>query len=157
MHAQLKAENIRHAHIDADNLDMIYPAENGPELLKRNLTSLVHNYYHFRGCTWFIISGTALVLDFSGILLALADGFGNWPGGRGVDVRPFILTAEDRVIIERLRKREVGSTLDEVLASSVRMATSLEDKEGGSGVRVPTGGQSVQDLATYILENAYWI
>ncbi|KAL2841946.1 hypothetical protein BJX68DRAFT_245005 [Aspergillus pseudodeflectus] len=165
MHAQLNSRGIPHAHIDIDNLDMVYPEESGSELLLRNLTALVSNYYRLRGCQKFILSGTAVVLEHEAIQRVIKDAVQKEAledQDRGSDVGPvemraFILTAGDEVVLDRLLGREVGSTLDAHLASSRRMAGVLERDVGDWGCRVPTRDRNVTDIALQILEEASWI
>ncbi|KAL3442808.1 hypothetical protein BJX65DRAFT_312426 [Aspergillus insuetus] len=165
MHAQLNSRGIPHAHIDGDSLDMIYPAEWGSELLLRNLAAIVGNYYRLRRCRKFILSGTGVVLEREAIRRGIEDVVQkeavedrDQDSGVGpVEMIAFILTAGDEVVFERLRGREVESTLDAHLVSSRRMARVLERKVGDWARRVPTRDRKVTDIALQILEDASWI
>ncbi|KAF1731813.1 hypothetical protein CRV24_008003 [Beauveria bassiana] len=125
MSEQLKRLEMRHAHIDCDNLDAMFPADDGADMLLANLAALWSNYYHLRGVDRLIISGTAAVPD------ALAE--------------------------RRLKQREVGSELSQLLASSRRMAGVLESQVGGWARRVPTDQREVKEVALEILRTAGWI
>ncbi|KAL2862483.1 uncharacterized protein BJX67DRAFT_385621 [Aspergillus lucknowensis] len=161
MHEQLKIRHIPHAHIDGDNMDMIYPEEDGSELFLCNLAAMFENYRRLRGCTRLIISGTAMVLEQDGIRQVIEDGIRRLSGpgeeGSALDMKGFILTGSNAVVAERLEKREVGSALDAHLASTDRMAAVLEDKVGSWAIRVSTDGQRIKDTAGKILEQACWI
>ncbi|GIJ86553.1 hypothetical protein Asppvi_005442 [Aspergillus pseudoviridinutans] len=157
----LKIRDIPHAHIDGDNLDMVYPEEEGPELLLLNLESMFGNYYRHRGCSKLILSGTAMALEYESIqktLRAVIKNSLQFPRDTepAIDLRGFILTATDNTASERLRKREIGSLLDHHLASSLRMASVLEKEVGGWACRISTDGRTVKDVAVQILEQANW-
>ncbi|KAK3186439.1 hypothetical protein K4F52_004740 [Lecanicillium sp. MT-2017a] len=79
MSEQLSRLEVKHAHIDGDNLDAVYPEEDGADMLLANLTALCSNYYHRRGVDRFILSGTALVLETSRITDAIRRATGTIP------------------------------------------------------------------------------
>ncbi|PKX88458.1 uncharacterized protein P174DRAFT_516530 [Aspergillus novofumigatus IBT 16806] len=162
MSEHLKIHGIPHAHIDGDNLDMVYPEEEGPDLLLLNLESMFGNYYRRRGCSRLILSGTAMALEYESIqntLQAVIQDSLQFPRERepAIDLRGFILTATDNTASERLRKREIGSLLDHHLASGLRMASVLENEVGGWACRISTDGRTVKDIAAQILEQANWV
>lgn len=191
MSEQLKRLEIRHAHIDGDNLDAMFPAEGGADMLVANLAALWSNYYHLRGVDRLIISGTAAVLETERITRTLRRVTASIPtlhfqsppspkqtsssssgpsasprlGGKdgrmmppaSVTARAFILQVPDALAERRLKQREVGSELPQLLASSRRMAGVLEAQVGGWARRVPTDQREVKEVALDILRTAGWI
>ncbi|ATY63800.1 hypothetical protein CCM_01764 [Cordyceps militaris CM01] len=184
MSEQLKRLEIRHAHIDGDNLDAMFPAEGGPDMLLANLAALWSNYYHLRGVDRLIVSGTAAVLETERITRTLrrvtasipalppsppsGGGSSSSPprlGGKdgrmmppaAVTTRAFILQVPDALAEKRLKQREVGSELPQLLASSRRMAGVLESQVGGWARRVPTDQREVKEVALDILRTSGWI
>jgi cytidylate kinase len=159
---QLRIRYLRHAHIDGDNLDMIYPEEHTSEILCLNLAAMWKNYHQHRGCNRLILSGTAMVLEHQVIQRTIeqsssASSSLSPQGHLAIDLRGFILTASDEVASERLRQREIGSLFDHHLQSSHRMAAILEKEVGHWACRISTEGQSVKSIALQILEQAEWL
>ncbi|KAM3443017.1 hypothetical protein MY4824_000722 [Beauveria thailandica] len=209
MSEQLKRLEMRHAHIDCDNLDAMFPADDGADMLLANLAALWSNYYHLRGVDRLIISGTAAVLETERITRTLRrvtasiptlhfqtppsppksqqqQQASSYPGGgsssssssketgvsppprlggkdgrmmppASVSTRAFILQVPDALAERRLKQREVGSELSQLLASSRRMAGVLESQVGGWARRVPTDQREVKEVALEILRTAGWI
>ncbi|OAA73866.1 Zeta toxin [Cordyceps fumosorosea ARSEF 2679] len=187
MSEQLKRLEVRHAHIDGDNLDAVFPADAGSDMLLANLAALWSNYYHLRGVDRLIVSGTAAVLETERIVRTLrrvtasiptlhfsASSSPPSPGGKdspprlggkdgrmmppaSVTARAFILQVPDALAERRLRQREVGSELPALLAGSRRMAGVLESQVGGWARRVPTDQREVKEVAMDILRTAGWI
>lgn len=191
MSEQLKRLEIRHAHIDGDNLDAMFPDEAGADMLLANLAALWSNYYHLRGVDRLILSGTAAVLEADRIARTLRRVTASIPtlhfqsppsppkqgqasssssaaprlGGKdgrmmppaSVTTRAFILQVPDALAERRLKQREVGSELPQLLASSRRMAGALESQVGGWARRVPTDQREVKEVAMDILRTAGWI
>lgn len=188
MSEQLKRLEIKHAHIDGDNLDAMFPEEAGADMLLANLAGLWSNYYHLRGVDRLILSGTAAVLETDRIVRTLRRVTASIPtlhfqappspqpspggaaspprlGGKdgrmmppaSVSTRAFILQVPDALAERRLKQREVGSELPQLLASSRRMAGVLESQVGGWARRVPTDQREVKEVALDILRTAGWI
>ncbi len=189
MSEQLKRMEIRHAHINGDNLDAMFPDEAGADMLLANLAALWSNYYHLRGVDRLILSGTAAVLETDRIARTLRRVTASIPtlhfqsppspkqqaegqssssprlGGKdgrmmppaSVTTRAFILQVPDALAERRLKQREVGSELPQLLASSRRMAGVLESQVGGWARRVPTDQREVKEVAMDILRTAGWI
>ncbi|PKX88253.1 uncharacterized protein P174DRAFT_516621 [Aspergillus novofumigatus IBT 16806] len=158
----LKIHGIPHAHIDGDNLDMVYPEEEGPDLLLLNLESMFGNYYRRRGMQqthpirelqWLWSMNLSKILSkLSSKILSNSRGRENLLLISGVHFE-----ATDNTASERLRKREIGSLLDHHLASGLRMASVLENEVGGWACRISTDGRTVKDIAAQILEQANWV
>lgn len=200
MSEQLKRLQIRHAHIDGDNLDAMYPDEPAADMYLANLAAMWSNYYHLRGVCYVILSGTAAVLETDRITRTMRRVTASIPslqfhpppppsppsqsqsptaggqptnaapspprlGGKdgrmmppaSISARAFILQVPDALAEKRLSKREVGSELPQLLASSRRMAGVLESQVGGWARRVPTDQREVKEIALDILRTAGWI
>lgn len=170
MSEQLKRLEITHAHIDADNLDSMYPEEPAGDILLANLAAMWANYYHLRGVSRLIITGTAVVLEMDRVKQAIEwacrepfrpQGNLSWKGNimppASVNGRAFILCTSDGVAIERLRKREVGSELANLTRSSKKMAVVLEEEVGGWARRVHTENTQVRTVALDILKASGWL
>ncbi|KAL2126430.1 hypothetical protein VTI74DRAFT_928 [Chaetomium olivicolor] len=168
MAEQLRLRGLCHAHIDGDNLDSIFPEEPEAEMLLANLAAMWSNYYHRRGITRLILSGTAIALEFESIKQAIKDASETPPRGvssvqgprvKEVEVKAsaVILTAPDDVAFKRLAKREVGSELPHILKSSKKMAGVLEETVGRWVRRIDTDGKDVKENALDILRTAGWV
>lgn len=162
MSEQLKVHGIPHAHIDGDNLDMVYPEEEALICYFSTLNLMFGNYYHRRGCSNLILSGTAMALEYESIqntVQAVIQDSLQFPQGTepAYDLRGFILTATDNTASERLRKREIGSLPDQYLASSFQLAAVLENGVWGWACRSSTDGRTVEDVVAQILEQGNWI
>lgn len=157
--AQLRNHGLPHVHIDGDNLDGIFPEAHGTEFLLPNLEGMWRTYYSLRRSTRLILSGTAVVLEQDAIKQTIERASrGIRPGSDVyVDVVGVILTASDSTAVARLEEREIGSTLDQHVQSSVKMSQMLGELVDKSVQRVPTDNRSVVDIAVDILESANWI
>ncbi|KAF5860723.1 hypothetical protein ETB97_001230 [Aspergillus alliaceus] len=158
---QLRNRNSPHAHIDGDNLDMICPEEEGSDLMLSNLAAMWGNYYSKRGCKKLILSGTAMVLEHEVIRETLERVMRDStqptsPDDATVDIKGFILTSPDDVIKDRLKRREIGSLLEQHLHRSQKMAAVLENEVNDWACCVPTDGRTVQDIAMEVLVRAQW-
>lgn len=158
---QLRQHNIPHANIDTDYLDDIWPEEEGPDLFLKNLAAIWSNYYHSRGCPRLILSGTATVIETDRIQQTIEQVCNGTPEGRVKDlvrakVNAFILTAGDSVALERLGKREIGSTLERHVASSKKWDRLFADFPAWAH-RVPAGGRDLEDIAAHVLQYAGWV
>lgn len=166
----LKRQGISHAHIDGDNLDAMYPEEPAADILLPNLAAMWANYYHLRGVTKLILSGTSIVLEMERVKKAIEWACRETYHPQGVllwktnvmppalvDGRAFILVVPDTVAVNRLRKREVGSELDALVRSSRKMSAVLEEDVGGWARRVHTDNETVRTVANDILKTAGWI
>ena len=158
---QLRRHGIPHANIDTDYLDDIWPQENGPDLLLKNLAAIWSTYYHDRGCRRLILSGTSTIIDTSQIQETIKQASQDSAETvenkvMQVKIGAFILTAEDSVASERLKKREIGSALERHLASSNKWGRLFNDFPVWA-YRIPTDGQNVENIAANVLQSAGWI
>lgn len=166
----LRLNDVTHAHINADNLDSMYPDEPAAEVMLANLAAMWANYYHLRGVMKLIVSGTAVVLEMERVQKAIEwacretfrpQGQLSWKGNImpavSVNGRAFILCVPDAVAVARLKKREVGSETGAIVKSSRNMATVLEEQVGGWARRVYTDNTDVRSTAMDILRTSGWI
>ena len=168
MSEQLKRLDIRHAHIDGDNLDAMYPEEPAADMLLPNIAAMWANYYHLRGVDRLIISGTAVAMEMDRIsralewacsepnLAVMKNKIEGMPAA-SVNGRAFILQVSDGVAEKRLKRREVGSELEKTLASSRKMSAVLEEEVGGWARRVLAENREVREIALDILRTSGWI
>ncbi|UNI18367.1 hypothetical protein JDV02_004640 [Purpureocillium takamizusanense] len=170
MAEQLRLRGLCHAHIDCDNLDNIHPEEPGAEMLLANLRAMWSNYFHRRGITRLILSGTAVALEFESIRQAVKSASETLPDGAiggqtgqaemkevKVEARVVLLTAPDEVASQRLARREVGSEITRMLKSSKKMARVLEEAVGNWAMTVDTKGKDVTETALHILRARGWV
>lgn len=162
MSSHLSYLGIPHASIDGDNLDAIYPEEQDAEIMLQNLENMWRTYHSLRGCTRVIISGTAIVLERDAVRETIeraSRGIHSTDHEVHVDVVNVILTASDSAAADRLERREIGSTLQEHLESSMRMSHVLEESIDDDKFvrRVSTNNRTVADIAVDILESAKWV
>lgn len=165
---QLKRLQIKHAYIDGDNLDAMYPEEPAADMLLPNIAALWANYYHLRGVDRLIISGTAVAMEMDRIsaaiewasseptLAIMKNRIDGMPAA-SVNGRAFILTIPDSVAEKRLRRREVGSETGKLLESSRKMSVVLEEQVGGWARRVPADNREVKEVAWDILQTSGWV
>jgi deoxyadenosine/deoxycytidine kinase len=148
VHAQLSAAAISHCLIDGDFLDMAYPPPWERGLAERNLAAMWTNYRAL-GYRRLIYTNTVSVLpDVTEQLTAALSG--------APKVFSVLLTCTQDSARERLIQREVGSTLDQHLASSTDMAARLERAAPDWVHRIPTDDRTVGDIAADVIHLTGW-
>lgn len=148
MHAQLSAADISHCLIDGDFLDMAHPPPWEHNLAERNLSAMSANYQAL-GYHRMIYINTVSVLPDQ--ITRLATAIGGNP-----NVVAVLLTCTDTTAAERLSHREIGSTLDQHLASSADMGTRLQVGATASAHHIPTDDRAVADIAAEIIRLTRW-
>ena len=161
MAQQLRRRGISHAHIDGDNLDMTFPEDEGPSTMLANLKAMWTEYSR-RGFSTLILSGTAIALEFSLIKDVIESATQLAHGGTdksvSVDASAVILTISDKEAHARLSKREVGSELAQLVASSDRMALILPEKVSGDAAYfISTERRDVREIALHVLNRFNWL
>lgn len=138
-----------HALIEGDNLDQAHPEpwRHGIDLAEQNLAAMWANY-RAAGYSRLLFTNTVSVLQMDPLISAL-----------GVPVRAVgvLLTGADATVAERLRRREIGSGLDEALARSAAAAARLAELTPGVVHRVATDERSVADVAAEVLALSGWL
>jgi gluconate kinase len=145
----LAAAQVQHAFIEGDNLDSAYPVpwRQGLHLAELNLAAMWRNYRE-AGYRRLVYTNTVSVLESEALVAAM-----------GGDVRStgVLLTASDRTARSRLALREVGSTLEQHIESSIRAALHLEASAARSVHRVKTDGRNVTEIASEVIRLTGWL
>lgn len=158
-----------HAHIDADNLDALYPRADDGNLMLRALRALWEVLWgEMRGAldaeeeeegalAVLVISGTGVVLEMEGIRRVVEDVV---TGDMGVstqshvniEVVPVVLGAEEHLVDGRLRGRVLGEELQEHLQSSSKFRRVLAEWEPTDAVvRRVDSGRDLKDVVEDVL------
>ena len=112
----LVADDVRHAVIDGDALDLAWPRPWEHRLSMRNLAAVWANYRDL-GYRRLVYVNTVAVLEAQEIAAAMGDG----PHVTGV-----LLRADDATTQRRLAAREVGDELARHVERSADMAARLD-------------------------------
>ncbi len=143
----LRVHDIPHALVDGDNLDAVYPPVDGPALTERNLAAIWKNY-RLLGHDRLIYVNTVSVLEDAMIRRAIDE---------DVRISGVLLQSTDAAALERLARREIGTTLDVHLERSAAASALLEADAPAWVHRVPTDGRTVRQIAVSILHLTEWI
>jgi predicted kinase len=151
--AQLEAAGIAHALVDADELDRLFPAPPGDphkmELTQRNLAAVWENLSG-AGAPRLILTMVAQSLERELPWVHAAV-----PGAQITMVR---LRTSESTLLERVRRREVGSGEAYHARRSVEQARSMaREAEGEKVIVVETTGRQVVDIAREVLARCGWI
>lgn len=146
LHALLRADDVRHAVVEGDNLDLAWPPpwEHGLDL--RNLAAVWANYRDL-GYRRLVYTNTVSVLAAD----ALATAMGDSPA-----VTAVLLTGSDDVVDARLATRETGEELRAHRARSTAAARRLDAEAPPGTHRVATDGLGPEALALRVRELAGW-
>lgn len=129
IHHLLYEQEIQHAYIEGDNLDMAYPSpwREGHELAEKNLNAMWSNYWAL-GYRRLIYTNTAAVVA-SDALAGAIDG--------PVALTGVLLQANDETTRARLSGREIGSALDLHIERSRAASRRLDEqhRHGFTGCR----------------------
>lgn len=148
---QLQIADVRHAMIDTDELDRVYPQ---PEplselvaLSRRNLKALWGGFAAL-GHSRLILSGVFLDLDadLAWISESLED----------TDITVFRLLASNETLRRRVEIREIGSGREEQTCRTLAQAEALRQQTTGRAVVVQTDGRSPEEIAKEILGVTGW-
>ena len=148
----LRACGVRHALIDTDELDRIWPTPDTTDALisisRRNLRA-VWEIYSSLGIRHLVLCGVMASTAQSREWIESA-----MPGAAITFVR---LSAEKGTRAQRLRDREVGSGFEHEMEASDRAARHIQDHDQPWLPTVVTDGRSVRDVATEVLSVGGWI
>ena len=148
---RLEAAGVGHAMIDADELDRIFPVPaDDPDkagLTRRNLAAVWTNL-RAAGASRLILTMVASSIEdqLPHVREAL-------PGASITVVR---LRASEGDLLERLRRREVGSGYGYQVPRTIEQARLMQRETAGDSLIVDTSGRSVIELAREILDRAGW-
>lgn len=140
LHDLLAAEQVRHAVIEGDMLDLAWPAPWAHRLAERNLAAVWSNYRAL-GYERLIYTNTMSVLNGDELAAAMA--------GNPV-VTAVLLTADDSTAYARLAGREHGDSLAAHVRRSAAAARELEQQVAPDVHRVSTEGRDVVEIAREI-------
>lgn len=148
---QLQIADVRHALIDTDELDRVYPQ---PEplselvaLSRRNLMALWESFAAL-GHSRLILSGVMLDLDTN--LAWISASIEN------ADYTVVRLLASDETLRQRVETREIGTGREEQTRRTLAQAKALRQQKTGRAVVVQTDGRSPEEIAQEILEVIGW-
>lgn len=146
LHALLCRQEVRHAVIEGDYLDLAYPAPWEHHLAERNLAAVWANYRAL-GYERLIYTNTLAPLHAT----ELAAAIGNDPR-----VTAVLLTASAETAYARLSGRESGDELREHLVRSDAAAIRLDTECPPEVVRVSTDGRTSPEVAARIRRLLPW-
>ncbi|MFN3867110.1 MAG: adenylyl-sulfate kinase [Demequina sp.] len=146
LHAMLVADDVRHAVIDGDALDLAWPRPWEHRLSIRNLAAMWDNYREL-GYSRLIYVNTVAVIEADEIAAAM--------GGEPI-VSGVLLRAADATVAQRLAGREEGDELEVHLERSAAMASRLEAEAGAWVRRVDTDGRTRGEVASRVREIIGW-
>jgi adenylylsulfate kinase-like enzyme len=150
--ARLRAAEVSHAIIDGDFMGQVHPAPEGDpdrsRITERNLSAVWANFAAL-GYRRLIYVNTVCVLPEAAEIFRRA---------MGADVRMVrvLLTASDATAGRRLVGRELGSELQEGLATSHRKVRLLDARVSSDTLRVPTDERSVGHIAREVVAATGW-
>lgn len=152
MSRQLEAAVIGHALLDLDELDRIYPAPQGDphktHLTGRNLAAVWANLRD-AGAPRLILTMVATSPDYELPHIQQAV-----PEASIIMVR---LHASEEILLERVRRREIGSGREHQLRRTVEQMHLMARESPDRSLLVDTSGRSVADVALEILQRAGWL
>ena len=152
MSRQLEAAGIGHALLDLDELDRIYPAPQGDphktHLTGRNLAAVWANLRD-AGAPRLILTMVATSPDYELPHIQQAV-----PEASITVVR---LYASEEALLERVRRREIGSGREHQLRRTVEQAHLMAEKPTDGTLVVDTSRRPVPDVAQEILQRAGWL
>jgi energy-coupling factor transporter ATP-binding protein EcfA2 len=151
LHRLLSAQDVAHALIEGDNLDLAHPTPCmlGQKLAERNLTAIWANYKAV-GHTRLIYVNTASAR--ATVIHSLVAAMGENPV-----IHAVILAATDAATVERLAMREVGISLQEHAARSAAAARLLEREAPAWASRISTDGRTPDGIAEELAMLTRWI
>jgi gluconate kinase len=148
--AILKASEVGHGLIDTDELDRLYPAPPSQEnLTSQNLQAIWKSFSNYN-CEKLIMCGvmTNVSHDLDWIKKIMPKGSG---------IYTFRLTASTPVIHDRLKRREIGSLLNEHLASSDKAARRIASSDDKEVTHIDTENKPISDISHEILRHTEWL
>jgi predicted kinase len=146
--AQLRAAEVAHAVIDTDALDDVYPVPDEQwRLTERNLAEVWRSFREL-GARRLILTGVHMHRESELSWIRRASGV-----DRLILVR---LSASQRTLGERVRRREIGSAHDDQLARTLLQASELAVEGVPQAPVIETDHRTVSDIASEIVELLGW-
>lgn len=139
---QLRIAGVAHAVLDSDELDHIYPLPRDlPRLTERDLAAVWEGLRAY-GARRLVLVGVFLHRPSESAWIARAV-----PGARFTHVQ---LVASRAVLVDRIRRREIGSGADCQIARTMAQLEALEPEEADVRL-VPTDAAPVEGVAREII------
>jgi len=148
---QLQAVEIAHAYIDTDHLDMVYPQPPLDELTRLSTRNLAAVWSSFAELGY-----TRLVLALQAPNLQVAVEGWLHASIPEAEITVLRLQASEATRAERLASREIGSGLEDHIASSNRAAAYIASQAEDVTV-IETDGRSVIEVAREVLALVGWL
>jgi hypothetical protein len=156
--AQLTAAGLRHAAIETDELDRIFPLPSASELqeLRPGMTDIsevnlatIWGNYRALGCDRLILSGVMVFLDEAR----------KWIGRAipNADFTVVRLLASNDALLRRLEKREIGSGIEDQVRRTLRQANEIATLGSAGVIELQTDGKAPQELASELLDQIGWL
>ena len=147
--AQLRAAEIAHAVIDTDALDDVFPVPDEQwRLTERNLASVWQSFREV-GTRRLILTGVHMHRESELSWIRRASGADRLLLAR--------LSASQRTLRERVRRREIGSAHDDQLARTLLQAEALAEEAVPQALVIETDGRTVPDIAAEIVGLLGWV
>jgi predicted kinase len=156
--AQLTAARLRHAAIETDELDRIFPLPSASQLedlrpgmtdiSEANLASIWRNYQAL-GCDRLILSGVMVFLDEARKWIDRAI-----PNADFIAIR---LLASNDTLLSRLEKREFGSGAEYQARRTLGQAGQITALGSAGVIELQTDGKAPQELASELLNRIGWL
>jgi predicted kinase len=156
--AQLTTAGLRHAAIETDELDRIFPLPSASELERLrpgmtditeiNLASIWGNYRAL-GCDRLILSGVMVFLDETRNWISRAI-----PNAEFTIIR---LLASNETLLSRLEKREIGPGREDQVRRTLRQADQIGTIGSAGAMELKTDGKTPQEIASELLNRIGWL
>lgn len=146
LHDILSAQDVQHAVVEGDALDLAHPAPWRSGIAFRNLSAIWANYREL-GFRRLIFTNTVSVLEARSI----ADAMGDQPR-----VTAILLQASSSAIEVRLGKREQGESLAAHVERSKVAAARLDAKVDPSVQRLDTESLTPHEVALQVSTRLKW-
>ena len=138
--------------IDADELDRVFPPPTDDpdktDLTRRNLAAVWANL-RAAGAPRLILTMVAASIEDE--LTHVREAI---PGATPTVVR---LRASERDLLERVRRREVGSGYNYQAPRTIRQARVMQREPAGDHLVVDTSGRTVGEIAQELLDRSGWL
>ena len=146
LHALLAREDVRHAVIEGDYLDLAHPTPWEHHLAERNLVAVWANYREL-GYERLIYSNTIAPLQAAELAAAMGD---------DPLVTAVVLSASNDTVYARLAARESGAELLEHLRRSEAAAARLDEECTPEVIRIDTNGRTSAEVGEHIRNLLPW-
>jgi len=146
LHALLAREDVRHAVIEGDYLDLAHPTPWEHHLAERNLAAVWANYREL-GYERLIYSNTIAPLQAAELAAAMGD---------DPLVTAVVLSASNDTVYARLAARESGAELLEHLRRSEAAAARLDEECTPEVIRIDTNGRTSAEVGEHIRNLLPW-